>query len=162
MICPICNHADRTDIETRLSAGEGHRVLAAMFMVPVNSIARHQKEHSAQVAVQIVTSPSRTLLDLERVELDAWVVVKMAKEGVFDQHGKMIAAPDAKLMLAGLDQVRKTKETQVKLAKELAMFKAGMVPREAFDRLTSLIQVALEPFPEALRAVQEAMAEVEA
>lgn len=160
MNCTVCEHRDRTDIDVRLAQGETVAILAAMFALPQSALKQHQREHANQVTVQVMHQPTTVLLQLERVINDAWVVVELGK-GEKDENGNWLIEPRPKLVLDGLELVGKSHERLVKMAKELAMFKQGMVPREAFERLTSVILSALEPFPEALTAVKYAIAEVE-
>ena len=160
MTCLVCEHRDRTDIDVRLAQGETVPILAAMFAVPHAALKQHQREHANQVTVQVMNQPTTVLLQLERVITTAWTVVELGK----GQQGPDVSGsstPKPKLVLDGLELVGKSHERLVKMAKELAMFKQGMVPRAAFDQLTSVILTALEPFPEAAKAVKMAIAEVE-
>lgn len=161
MNCAVCEHRDRTDIDVRLAQGETVAILAAMFALPQSALRQHQREHANQVTVQVMHQPTTVLLQLERVINDAWVVVELGKGQRAEDGVHWIVEPRPKLVLDGLELVGKSHERLVKMAKELAMFKQGMVPREAFERLTSVILSALEPFPEALTAVKYAIAEVE-
>ena len=44
--CSICNHHDRTAIETALTTGKSYRTTAAQFEASKSSLARHRR-HSA-------------------------------------------------------------------------------------------------------------------
>ncbi len=102
------------------------------------------------------------LLDLERVEQDAWSVVEMAKGiRLQDDPDKWLIEPNPRIRLQGLTEIRQTKVAQVQMAKELAIFRKDVIPRETFERMTAAIVKALQEFPEALRAVEDVMAELE-
>jgi hypothetical protein len=130
--------------------------------VPVPALKRHQDEHLRNLAVRVRTNPSSVLVDLERVETDAWTVVEMGRglKSPTDPD-KWIIPPNPTLILKALAEVRETKVAMVKLAKELAMFNQDMVSRETYKQMTDLVLKALQMFPEALAAVQNALAEVE-
>lgn len=111
-------------------------------------------------AIRIVQEPASVLAELEDInEHIRWVMDKA--KGVKDPETGEVYDVNAKVLLQAAEVFGRNVERQVKIARELLMFREGMVPREAFHRLTSLILGALEPYPEALRAVKGAIAEVE-
>src|SRR5665213_547644 len=159
MTCAACSHDEREDIDVRLAQGDSFVTLAAMFGVARAVLEVHKKDHLRRVAVRIRSDPSSILLDLERAEHCAWTVVTMA-EGVQAQDGEWLKEPNPNLMLKALAEVRESKVSQVRMAKELAMFQKDVVTRQKFNEMVEAVLKALEGFPEAHEAVEAALAEL--
>lgn len=161
MTCAACTHDEREDIDVRLAQGDSFVTISAMFGVARAVLEAHKKDHLRQVAVRIRSDPSSILLDLERAERAAWTVVAMA-EGIMDseKEGVYLRKPDPSLMLKALAEVRESKVSQVKMAKELAMFQKDVVTRQKFNEMVEAVLKALEAFPEAHEAVEAALAEL--
>lgn len=161
MTCPACSHPDRSDIDVRLAQGVALSTLRTLFGLSEPILRRHQDEHLRNLPVRVRTDPTSILVDLERVEADEWTVVELAK-GIPSPtiEGEYILKPQPKLMLQALAGVRETKVTMVRMAKELAMLKKDAISRETFSRMTDTVLKALEPYPDALAAVQSALAEL--
>jgi len=156
--CSICGHPDRTHIDMRIAAGDNLTLIANFYEFSLNVLERHST-HIRDVAVRVQTEPTGLLLDLERAEQQAWALLKFA-DGLMKEDGSYAMKPDPYLKLRALAEIRAYKMDTLKAAKELAIFKAGVVPAEKFRELAAIVMKALEPWPEALRAVKEAIEEM--
>src|SRR6185312_8765262 len=155
MICEACTHHDRDDIDMRLAQGSPIATLAPLFGLSHAVLKRHLNDrHTRNVAVRVQNDPVSVLVDLESAERDTKAVIVLAK-GVLlpNSETEYLVKPNPKLLLEAIDRVVTIKNTQIKLAKELAMLRKDMVSRETFNKMIDAVTKALESFPEAQAAV---------
>lgn len=167
MICPACQHDDRTDIDVQLSQGAPLSGLSAMFGLSVNVLKKHQDQHLRGVAVRISTEPGSVIFDLERHERILEVVLQMAAGIKNPDHdpddpksNEYIRDPNPNLILKTIAEIREMKVTMVKLAKELAMFKRDTVSRDTFNQMIDIVLKAAENHPDILATIESALAEL--
>lgn len=107
--------------------------------------------------IKVLHAPGELLLELEEINGQMRHVMEVAG-GTKDPETGEVYDFDARLMFAAAEGLGKNIERQVKIAKELAMLKDGVVGREVFERFTHRVMKALAGFPEAQAAVLAEMA----
>ena len=110
--------------------------------------------------IKVLHSPGDLLLELEEINESMRRVIRTA-EGTEDPKTGEVYDFNPRLLFAAADGLGKNIERQVKIAKELAMLKDGVVGREVFERFTHRVMKALEGHPEAQASVLAALAEGE-
>jgi hypothetical protein len=110
--------------------------------------------------IKVLHSPGDLLLELEEIN-DQMRHVMTVAGGTKDPENGEVYDFNPRLLFAAADGLGKNIERQVKIAKDLAMLKDGVVAREVFERFTHRVMKALEEFPEALAAVKLALMEDE-
>jgi hypothetical protein len=151
--CTICTHPDRKAIESALVAGVGVRVIASRF-VPLtrSSIQRHKEDHL----------PSRLAKAQDaRESANADELLRQVK-GLQGKAASLLLqaekAGDLKTALAGVRESRGCIELLAKLMGELderPQFNVIINPQ--WIELRAVIVQALEPYPDAGKAVAAAL-----
>jgi hypothetical protein len=151
--CTICAHPKRKAIDKALAADDPVRGLSALYRVSEDALSRHRDKHlparMAEASQAQAVSHGDTLIEqLERLTADARSI-----------KGKAEAAADYRTALAGIRELVRIVELLAKLRGELderAVVNV-LVAAPEWVQLRARILLALEPFPEARRAVVEAI-----
>lgn len=162
--CTICSHPERAKIEAAVVANVTYRHIASQFNVGYKSVERH-KDNCMQAAIQSVQQKQaeQTAHAVEqaeeRKEHFVWNLLdemKWLHEETRELHKAAKDEGDYGATGKALSEARQ----QMKLFSELL---AGQEPGQAekleaeWIAVREAIFVALEPFPEALLAVAEAL-----
>lgn len=145
--CSVCEHPQRGKIDGRLAVNDSIPRLAQFYDLDTRLLHVHKREHVTQLAPALLSRPHATLADLEWIEDECRAAVILLK-GEPRMNYQSLA-----LMLS---EMRRCKETAVKLAKELHLMMGGGMPAE-WEELREKILKALEPFPAAMEAVLTAI-----
>jgi hypothetical protein len=156
MVCVVCRHPRRIDIDRAVIAGAGYRVIASQFGVGRSAVMRHKADHLLPELLK-----AKQVEDVSRAtDLLAMVIERdrraMALLDRADAEGDL--RPAASLMRVSLTAI----ELLAKLRGELderAVINVLALPEWLAVREALLI--ALDPFPQARIAVGEALAQVE-
>lgn len=106
-----------------------------------------------------LNKPSEILGELEVINDHYRWLVKRG-QGTWDDQMQKHQFVNEKLMLAAVDGLARNIERQINLAEKLRWWKEVMVPRESFELLYNVVLSALKQYPAAMKAVEEALAEV--
>jgi hypothetical protein len=164
--CTICQHPKRHSIEVALTHKTPLRVIAARFDCSLDAVFRHGKHHlSPQMRAAILTAQKPTAVDLEALQISE-------SEGLLAQ----LISQRARLQ-AHSDQALELGDTRAATAAERAILAnlelvgrllGTLVVRHEVKRTSILISAdylqlrsallkALRPYPEAARAVGQAL-----
>jgi hypothetical protein len=156
-VCTICVHKQRNKIESAIVSGTSLRDIARQFSVSKDAVSRHAAEH-VQAKVQVAQQAKeeaqsldvvRQLIHINDVALDILKVTRASK--------------DYDLSLKAIASVHKQLELQSKLLGDIddrAHVQITINPEWLSLRTT--IIAALQPYPDAKRAVIEAIVQSEA
>ena len=151
--CKICTHAKHSEINDLLMRGEESlSALARRFGVSEDSLSRHRANHLVKAVVP-VPEPQEAkrdgdlvgqVQDLQRKTLE---ILEQAEQ-----------VGNQRTMLLAVEQSRRNLELQAKLLGELKSGKTVniLVMPEWLELKEKLMQ-ALQPYPEAIEAVYEAV-----
>ena len=155
--CTVCGHKDRREIEAAAARGEKARSISVDYAVSERALARHLSAHAvrsmekALVAAGIRDLAAGIGLNEEVTELQARTLAILTKaEKSARTFGVAIGAiREARLNLELLGKFtgKLRPESQVNV----------LVTSPDWLALRERIAVALEPYPDALAAVQEAI-----
>lgn len=152
--CTICTHPQRDAIDLALLAGESYRHIAARFDTSTASLQRH-KDHlpgqlaKAHEAAEVVKAD--TLLDrLKELNAETRAILKETREG--GNHD---------LALKAIARVEKQLELEAKLLGELQPegMTINVYSTPEWLSLRAVVIHALQPYPEAGRAVGRALSD---
>jgi hypothetical protein len=150
--CTICEHPDREAIDEALVAGSSNLSLSSLFAVSEQALRRHKANHlpaklvMAQAAEEVAQADTllEQVRDLQRRALD---ILDKAEE-----------AGELRTALGAIREARGNLELLAKLLGELderPQMNLNLAPE--WLELRAVIVTALEPHPEALRAVVGAL-----
>lgn len=154
-ICTVCNHSDVEEIDRRLVSGDSIAGIARDFAVSEDSLRRHFDNH---VPETLAASPStKDIINGDNL-LDQ---LQSARDKAIELLDMAIAAGDTKVYgppSSYLSEIRQ----QIKLWAELegrisAQPTVNILALPEWLTLREQIVVALRPYPEALRAVRDAL-----
>ncbi len=150
--CTVCTHPDRTEIDEALVGGIAFPALVAEYRVSKDSLSRHKANHlpaklvMAQAAEEVAQAD--TLLDQARnLQARTLAILEAAEET--RQH---------RTALSAIREARSNLELLAKLLGELderPVVNLSVTPE--WLELRAVIVTALEPHPQALRAVVGAL-----
>jgi transposase-like protein len=152
--CTICNHPRRDAIDLALLAGESFRNIAQRFGTSATALHRH-KDHlpgqlaKAHEAAEVVKAD--TLLDrLKELNSETRAILKETREG--GNHD---------LALKAIARVEKQLELEAKLLGELQPEGTTINVYSTPEWLTlrAVVIQALQPYPDAARAVGRALSD---
>ncbi len=157
-ICTVCSHPQIEAINKALLAGEPNRRIATRENVTEAALRRHKAaghiaEHLSQAHdAQDVAQADDLLAQLRGLQTEAHRIKDKAEN-----------SKDFKTALSGIGQLVKIIELMAKLRGELdERATVNVILSPQWVTLRSSILVALAPYPDARRAVVEALADVSA
>lgn len=156
--CTVCRHKDRREIEAAAATGKSTRSISMDFGVSEQSITRHLKGHAIRsMEKAAMASGARDLaaglgLNEEVIDLQSRTLAILTKaEKSADTFGTALAAireARGNLELLGKFTGKLRPESQVNV----------LVTSPDWLAMRERIAAALEPYPDALAAVREAIA----
>ncbi len=154
--CTICSHPERGDIESAIVAQVSYRDIARQWHTSKDAVARHAAEHISQ-AISRAQEAKEAAQALDVVKEMEWC--NQAAHTLYD--GALAETqPDRRTALSALAEVRKQTELWAELQGELdrsTHIDLRLDPQ--WLSMRELIFRALEPFPQAKRAVAQALYE---
>ena len=151
-ICSVCTHKDRAGIDSALLASKPYRTVARRYGASDSAVFRHKAEHlpSSLLKAQKVEEVARadTLLGQVRDYQDRVDTITTKAEN----------AGDYRTALGGLREARGYLELLAKLVGDLDESPTiNIVQDPTFVQFNALVVDALQPYPEARRAVLTAL-----
>jgi len=150
--CTVCAHADTKKINEQLVGGATLDTLANTYKLTKAALQRHQKNHipaqlvKAQYAQEIAAADSL----MERVT--------SLNRKAEDVYRRALDAENLTAAIAAVREMRGITELYAKITGELqAQTVNNIIVMPEWVSLRSAILAALEPYPEARRAVVEAV-----
>lgn len=155
--CSVCVHAEADKISAQLIEGATLEALSKAYKLSVTALHRHKQQHiplsltKAQVAQEIAAADS--LMD-KITELDR------KAENIYQ---KAIKADNLNAAIGAVRELRGVTELYGKITGELTSQNVtNIIVAPEWVSLRNVILVALDPYPEARRAVIEAVGRLEA
>ncbi|HEY3349402.1 MAG TPA: hypothetical protein VGM13_06490 [Thermoanaerobaculia bacterium] len=151
--CTICQHAERTEIDARLAAGQPYRSIAQRCRVSPDAVYRHGKHLGAAIVEAAKTS--------ERVANVARTESIVEKIRALEDEARRLQAVaeaqgDTRAALVALRELRETLAAWSKLV-PVEITGANLVASVEWAETRAAILAALVPFPEAAAAVADAL-----
>ena len=150
--CTVCNHKDVDEINKRLISGESYRSIAKQFEASESAVYRHKESHIPELL-----SKSNDIKEI--VNADS-LLLKLQEEAVFvrDMRDSAKEGGDIELALKAVDRALKCIELYAKVQGLIQDQPTINITLNAeWIELRSTIIQALQPFPEARRAVIDAL-----
>jgi hypothetical protein len=150
--CTVCNHPDREEIDRALVAGEANTQLSSVFAVSEQALRRHKGSHLPARLVmaekaQEVAQADDLLDQLKDLQTRTLAILEAAE--TTNQH---------RTALSAIREARSNLELLAKLLGELdERPQVNLTLSAEWLEMRTAILVALEPHPEALRAVVGAL-----
>jgi hypothetical protein len=169
--CSICSHPRRHQLEIGLTYKTPKPALARRFGVSTDALFRHARNHlSPQVKAAILTGDKRSAVDLEALQVSesegllSQLVVQRAR---LQQHSDLaIELGDIKAAVAAENAITANLTLVAKLLGQLVQHhevrRVDLLVSADYLQLRSALLVALRPFPQAARAVGQALHTLEA
>lgn len=153
--CTICNHSDRSSIESAIVASVSLRDIARQYGVSKDSLSRHSAHITEAIKASQEAKEEAQALDVVRQlqEINA-VAIAIMKES--RKNGKNGTA------LFAIDRIQKQLELQAKLLGDIdegTTVTIWMAPE--WQSIRTLIVQALAPYPDARIAVATALSHME-
>lgn len=151
--CSICQHQRREEIDTLLVSGVPYRNIVEHYHVSKPALSRHASEH-----IPATISQAQDARDAAHA-LDIVQQLKLVNTAALAVLTSARASGDHALVLRATDRVLKQVELQAKLLGELgdtsvtATAEVNILVNPGWVQLRTIILQALEPYPEARRAV---------
>jgi hypothetical protein len=154
--CTVCGHLERHAIDEVLVTGAPYRSVAKQFELSESAVYRHKTEH-----LPVHLLKAREVEEAARADnlLEQVRTLQAHSLGILDRAEK---AGDLRTALAAISQARGNLELLAKLSGELQQ--EGTVNLHLspeYLEVRTAILVALEPYPEAARAISRAMLGIE-
>lgn len=152
--CKVCRHPERAEIERRSATGEKFAKIAADYGLPADSVERHRKRGHAPAVARAPRAPTgkryRSALQALRSEWKMHMAVAAEAR----------AARQFSVVSTALDRAARARE---KINAMTAQPVNGKHSEAAafYSGLQRTLIAALEPFPDARRAVSAALVEFE-
>jgi beta-phosphoglucomutase-like phosphatase (HAD superfamily) len=151
-ICAVCSHKRLSAIDKAIVAGESMRAIERQYKVSKDSIRRHKAEHipktlaKAQEASEVARGDS--LLDqLKTLQEQAQAIATKAEK-----------AKNYSVALSGIREMRGIIELLAKLQGELQSAPTiNMFVSAEWVSIQAVVVTALDPYPEAKKAVVDAL-----
>jgi hypothetical protein len=150
--CTVCDHPERHGIDEALVTGTPYRSVAKRFNLSESSVYRHKTEHLLAHLLK-----AREVEEVARAD-DLLEQVRRLQGRALDILERAEKAGDLRTALAAISQARGNLELLGKLAGELderPVVNLNVSPE--WLELRAIIVGALEPHPEAHRAVLRAL-----
>jgi hypothetical protein len=150
--CTVCNHPNLEDIDRALVAGEANTALSSLFAVSEQALRRHKGSHlpaklvMAQAAEEVAQADD-LLGQMQNLQQRTLAILEAAEST--NQH---------RTALSAIREARSNLELLAKLLGELDdRPQVNVLVSPEWLELRAVIVTALEPHPEALRAVVGAL-----
>lgn len=150
--CTVCNHKDIEEINKRLVSGESYRSIAKQFEASESAVYRHKESHIPELL-----SKSNDIKEI--VSADS-LLTKLEEEADFVREMRDSAKKggDIELALKAVDRALKCIDLYAKVSGLIQEQPTVNIALNAeWIELRSTIIQALQPFPEARRAVIDAL-----
>ena len=169
-VCHVCTHPRRPQIEIGLTYGQSVRVLAKRFGLSSHAVWRHSRNHlspALRAAILVAQAPSK--IDLEELR-------KSEAEGLLShlvgQRARLQRLSELALETGGVPDATKVKaritanlELVARLLDQLSVHHVvdhrSVLITPDYIALRAAITQALRPFPDAARAVGQALHQLE-
>jgi hypothetical protein len=154
--CTVCDHPERHGIDETLVTGAPYRSVAKRFELSESAVYRHKTEHMPAHLLK-----AREVEEVARAD-DLLEQVRNLQTHALDILNRAEKAGDLRTALAAISQARGNLELLGKLAGELQQ--EGTVNLHLspeYLEVRTAILVAVEPYPEAARAISRAMLGIE-
>lgn len=159
--CTVCTHRDRDAIETALLQGGTFREIAERYGPSIASLHRHKQAH---MTVVVAEDAKRKEVEAQRRGLN----VLSETESMYRRLSRLVERAEGTLedveggaRVTDITQLsrelRGWLELWAKVKGELIERKMVLHASPEFDQFMQAIQAALRPYPEAMRAVIEAV-----
>jgi hypothetical protein len=169
-ICAICTHPKRREIDIGLTCRTPVSVLSARFGISVDSCYRHREKHLTAVQrAAILASMAPSALDLEqlqRSESESLLAQLLAQRATLQQYSG--AAFEKGNLQAAISAERGVVDNLALVSKLLGMLvtrhevtHASLLISPDYITLRQSLIAALKPYPEAGRAVANALHRLE-
>lgn len=153
--CTVCSHKDVDEINRLLLTGTSFRDIAGQFDLSKTALARHKESHIPELLLK-----SEDIKEVVNAD-NLLAQLQEARTSALDLLDKAIAVGDTKVYgppSSYLSEIRQ----QIKLWAELegrlaSQPQVNITLNAEWIELRSTIIAALEPFPEARRAVVDAL-----
>ena len=154
--CTVCEHPDRAELDRAITGGASLSQLAARFRLPATTIGRHRANHVPTEAMRAAVQAAAV------VEADHGVGLAQGaarlRTDALRLLAKAEAAGDLRTALAGVREAARCIELMAKLSGDLdASQTINLTVAPAFVVVQAAILTALDPFPDARRAVVRAL-----
>jgi transposase-like protein len=154
--CTVCDHPQRQAIDEILVTGAPYRSVAKRFDLSESSVYRHKTEHLPVHLLKAKEVEAAARAD------DLLEQVRNLQTHALDILERAEKAGDLRTALAAISQARGNLELLAKLSGELQQ--EGTVNLHLspeYLEVRTAILVAVEPYPEAARAISRAMLGIE-
>lgn len=156
--CTVCNHPDRLEIDKLVIGGVPYRDISGRFQVSKSALERHASGHIAAAI-----SRARDLRDW--LNADQLVgELRVLREVVLGILEEARADGDHATALQAIGRLEKQAELVARLLGELVEHqRVQMVDASASEQWSKLLPIilsVLEPYPDARRALVEALSDV--
>ena len=154
--CTVCTHADTGKIDKQLVAGVPLDTLAKATGLTVSALQRHNKSH---IPAQLTKAKKAKEAAAADSLMDRVTALNSKAE---DVYSKALKADNLSAAIGAIRELRGITELYAKITGELqAQTVNNIVIMPEWVSLRNVILVALEPYPDARRAVVEAAGRVE-
>jgi len=174
--CTICSNPQRHAIDRALTSGDSYRRVAPRFAISPDATKRHAARHlpkrlTKAQAVREIAGADQLLDELRKLYARAHAILDTAEDGVMTvvrgkREDAVVAIPD---LHAATRAIREARGCLELVAKVTGLLKDGapsvtvnLVASPEWAALRTLILYALRPYPEALAALEAALAPREA
>ena len=170
--CSGCIHKDRQSIENARANGQPLSLISAKFGINISTLRRHLELHARHLLPEVV--PESPLPDLEppsedeeETEEDAAAQVSVEEaQTMLRTYRAMAKRLEARLNVAVIPKdvamlsgtLLRVNQSIARLTGEGEITEAMVIRSAAFGRIMAVWEEALRPFPEAAKAVAEALA----
>jgi hypothetical protein len=154
--CTVCDHPERHSIDEVLVTGAPYRSVAKRFALSESAVYRHKTDHLPAHLLK-----AREVEEVAQAD-DLLEQVRNLQSHALDILERAEKAGDLRTALAAISQARGNLELLAKLSGELQQ--EGTVNLHLspeYLEVRTAILVAVEPYPEAARAISRAMLGIE-
>lgn len=150
--CTICTHPDRESVDRSILEGESNRSIAKRFGINHSAVQRHRNQHIPQHLAQakqaeVVTQADSLVDDLLFLKSKACDLLRQAE-----------TMEDFRAASALIGQARQVIETLAEVRGELQRNQIiNIIHQPIWIETRAVILNALEPYPDARRAVSSAL-----
>ena len=150
--CTVCMHEDRDSIDKALVRGQSYRTIATQYALSTSAVNRHAHAHLPETltkAHEIKESAHADALT-DRIERLITQSERLLEYGQSEKQGRDWAA--------GLRELRKSFELLARVSGELdERPQINLIATEQWIELRTVILQALVPYPDAKKAIVEAL-----
>ena len=157
--CSICSHPERAEIERRLLGGEALRKISGTTGTTPQSLMRHRDGHMSRSITAAVQRERQA--DADKHDDDLLGELKTLTQQVKGLAAAAYKNGDIRAAVAAVTSAAKMVETRAKLTGQIAPTTVNVLVSAEFKTVQVALLGALEPFPDAKRAVIDALARIE-